>query len=134
MPAILSSLFAALGGSAVKIGLALLLAAALLGCGFVWGDMHATRAALDAAAKDGDARVAALQKNYQAVTRDYLGKLSAANARGDGLAASLAAANGQLAANTDKAKEAITHAMPPNPSCDLPAAAVGVLRAHPARH
>lgn len=133
MPAILSSLAAAFAGTAAKIALALLLAVALLGGGFVWGDAHATRAVLAASAKDADARVAALQKNYQAVTEDYLNKLSAATARGDGLAAALVQSNSRLAANTAKAQEAIAHAVPPNPGCDLAAGAVDVLRVQPAR-
>lgn len=133
MPSFLSSIIAVLGGNAVKIGLGLLLAAGLLGSGFVWGDAHATRAALDAGAKDADARVAGLQKNYQAVTQGYLSKLSAQTTRGDGLAAALAEADSRLAANTAKAKEAIAHAVPPNSACDLSAAAVDVLRAQAAR-
>ena len=133
MAVFLSAIAAALGGKALKIGLALLLAAGLLGGGFVWGDVHATRAALDDAAKDADARVAGLQKNYQAVTQGYLSKLSAQTTRGDGLAAALAEAGSRLAANTAKAKEAIAHAVPPNSACDLSAAAVGVLRAQAAR-
>jgi hypothetical protein len=133
MTAILSSIAASLGGTAAKIGLALLLAAGLLGGGFVWGEAHVTAIALDAAAKDADARVASLQKNYQAVTQDYLEKLSAQTARGNGLALALAQADSELAAHTAQAKEAIAHAVPSNSACDLPAAAVGVLRAQPAR-
>ncbi len=53
-------------------------------------EVHAIQAALDDAAKDADALVACLQKNYQAVTQGYLSKLLAQTARGDGFAAALA--------------------------------------------
>jgi hypothetical protein len=133
MPPFLTTIAAWLGGKVLKLDLALLLAAGLLGGGFVWGDAHATKLALDAGAKDGDARIAALQKNYQAVTSDYLGKLSAENAHGDELAAALATADSRLAANTAEAKEAIAHAVSPNSACDLSAPAIGILRRQPAR-
>lgn len=133
MPAFLTEMGAAIAAHALKLALGFSLLLAAAGGGFVWGDAHAARTAMEAAAKEADARVAALQKNYDAITQDYLGKLKAQGARGDDLAAALTEADSRLAGTTAKAKEAIAHAVPPDPACDIPAAAVGVLRAQPAR-
>jgi hypothetical protein len=133
MPSFLADIGSAIAANALKIGLGLLLLLAAGGGGFVWGDSHASRIAVEAASKDADARVAALQKQTAATVQDYLARLSAENARGDDLAAALAKADTTLSANAAKAKETIAHDVPQNSACDLSAAVVGVLLGQPAR-
>jgi hypothetical protein len=133
MPSFLASLGGMLAANALKLGLCLFLLAFAVGGGFLWGDSHATSIATEAAVKDADARVAAVQKSYSAALRDYQGKLSTQNARGDALTAQLAGDQSRLATITAQAKEQISHAIPPNSACDLPAAAIRLLNAQPAR-
>jgi hypothetical protein len=133
MPPFLVSIGAAFAANALKLGLGLLLLALAVGGGFVWGDSHATSIATEAAAKDADARVVAVQKAYQSTISDYQGKLIAQNARGDALSAQLADDQNQLAVLTAKAKQQISHAIPPDSACDLPADVTRLLNGQPAR-
>ena len=134
MPLFLAGLAASLGANALKIAALALAAAALVGGGYVWGDMHATRLAMETSANAAQTQVAAVAAGYQATLTDYATKLKAQAARGDQLAAELDQSRTQLAASAAAAKEKLSHVVPANAACDLPAAAVDVLRAQPARH
>lgn len=134
MPAFLANIGAAFAGNALKWGACLVLLLGVAAGGFVWGDNHATAIAITSATRDADARVAAAQKSDSVILADYVAKLSAQSARGEALSAALAASQAKLSAAAGAAKENIAHAISQNTSCDLPAAAVSLLNAQPARH
>ena len=122
------------GEKALMLAAFALAAAALFGGGYVWGDTHATRIAMDASSRAAQAQVASVSAAYQTTITGYTARLKAQAARGDQLAAALAQSRTQLAASAAAAKETISHAVSTNSVCDLPAAAVAMLRAQPARH
>lgn len=123
----------AMTGNALKIGLYALVAFALVGGGFIWGDTRATRIALQEGAKSAQIQVAATEAAYQKTIAGYLGKLKAQTARGDELAGALAIAQAALKADAAKSKDKISHEMPPNPVCDIPVPVLDELRGQAAR-
>ena len=129
----LASIGATLGANAIKIGLALVLAAALFGGGYVMGDTHATKVALQAGASAIKEAVDANAIGYQRTIADYVAKVKAANQHSDDLAKQLADAQAALTAPANISKEKIRHAMPENLVCDIPSAALDELRAQAAR-
>lgn len=134
MPIFLTSLFTSMGGSLLKIALIALAIVGLIGGGFVWGDMHATKIAMESSVKDADARVAAVSKSYQDQITSYAAKAKAQADRGNDLASQLAAAQSKLASAGSASKEKISHDVPTAAICDLPASALDVLRGQAARN
>lgn len=126
-----------LAGPGLKWMLLAILLLAAGGGGFAWGESRglaiAATAAVQGAAKDADARVAAVRTSDQAMINDYLAKLTVQARRSDALSTRLAEDEAKLADMAKAAQEKLSHALPQNPACDLPPDAVVLLNTQPAR-
>lgn len=119
---------------AIALVLGLAASLACLGVGYVWGTAHATRAAMEIADKAANARVAALDKSYQAIITDYVARQRAATDTIARLSAELETERGKSAAAASKAKEKLSHVADASLDRPVPAAVLDLLREQPARH
>jgi len=119
-------------GIVLALGLAASLAS--LGAGFVWGDAHATRAAIRIANENADTRVAALDASYKAMIGDYTTKQRAATDAIARLAEQLEAERGRSARAASQAKETLAHVQDASLDRPVPVAVLDLLRAQPARN
>lgn len=119
---------------AILLALGLAAGIASLGVGFVWGNAHATAAAMKLANEAADARVAALDQSYKSLIGDYTAKQRAATDAIARLAERLAAERSKSARAASQAKETLAHVQDASLDRPVPVAVLDLLRAQPARN